>query len=175
MERITIKIAGQSGQGVNVLGEILTKAFKRAGFYTFGYREYPSLIKGGHASYQIDIASNSIFSPSQNLDILFVLNRQSTIWHESEFIKERPSVVFHDIANPRINHTEADAFRKSGTDMVYVPALKLASEVGGNELTSNLVSLGTIWRVLGLDKEILLNVIRAKFASKPKIVEIDVV
>jgi len=174
MERITIKIAGQSGQGVNVLGEILTKAFKRAGFYTFGYREYPSLIKGGHASYQIDIASNSIFSPSQNLDILFVLNRQSTIWHESEFIKERPSVVFHDIANPRINHTEADAFRKSGTDMVYVPALKLASEVGGNELTSNLVSLGTIWRVLGLDKEILLNVIRAKFASKPKIVEIDV-
>ncbi|MEO6728729.1 MAG: 2-oxoacid:acceptor oxidoreductase family protein [Candidatus Dojkabacteria bacterium] len=174
MDRITIKIAGQSGQGVNVLGEILTKAFKRAGLNTFGYREYPSLIKGGHASYQIDISSTPLFSASRNLNILFVLNRQSTIWHESEFIKEKPSVIFHDIANPRINGKEADAFNSASTEMVYIPALKLSQEVGGNELTSNLVSLGTIWRVLGLDKEILLDVIRAKFASKPKIVEIDV-
>src|SRR6185369_14360283 len=100
MDRITIKIAGQSGQGVNVLGEILTKAFKRAGLYTFGYREYPSLIKGGHASYQIDIASSPIYSPSKYLNLLFILNKQSTVWHENEFTKEKASVIFHDISNP---------------------------------------------------------------------------
>ncbi len=174
MHRITIKIAGQSGQGVNVLGEILTKAFKRAGLYTFGYREYPSLIKGGHASYQIEIASSPIYSASKNINILLVLNKQSTRWYESEFIKERSSVIFHDIQNPRINHIEAAALKKTATDMIYVPASDLSKEVGGNDLTSNIVTLGTIWRVLGLDKKVLFDVIRAKFASKPKIVEIDV-
>ncbi|MFS8130956.1 MAG: 2-oxoacid:acceptor oxidoreductase family protein, partial [Candidatus Dojkabacteria bacterium] len=174
MERITIKIAGQSGQGVNVLGEILTKAFKRAGLYTFGYREYPSLIKGGHASYQIEVASVPIFSPSKNINILFVLNKQSTKWYETEFTKERPSVIFHDIQNPRINHIEAEVFKRTSTDMIFVPALDLSMQAGGNDLTSNIVTLGTIWRILGLDKEILFDVIRAKFASKPKIVEIDV-
>lgn len=174
MNRLTIKIAGQSGQGVNVLGEILTKAFKRAGLYTFGYREYPSLIKGGHASYQIDIGSSQILAPSRNLNMLFVLNRQSTVWHEMEFAPERPSVIFHDIPNPRLNDKELNALKQANTNMIYVPALRLAQEVGGNDLTSNLVSLGTIWRVLGLDKEILIDVIRAKFASKPKIVELDV-
>ncbi|MEP7103917.1 MAG: 2-oxoacid:acceptor oxidoreductase subunit alpha [Candidatus Dojkabacteria bacterium] len=174
MERLTVKIAGQSGQGVNVLGEILTKAFKRSGLYTFGYREYPSLIKGGHSTYQIDVSNKQILSPSQNINILFVLNKQATLWYQDSFINEKPSVIFHDISNPRINKTENDVIKKSNTDMVYVPALRLAQEVGGNELTSNIVSLGTIWRILGLDKEILVDVIRAKFASKPKIVEIDV-
>jgi hypothetical protein len=45
-----------SGQGINSIGAIVAKGLKRSGCCVFGYREYPSLIKGGHASYQLDIS-----------------------------------------------------------------------------------------------------------------------
>ncbi len=54
MPRVSVKIAGASGQGINSIGEIAGKGLKRSGYCVFGYREYPSLIKGGHASYQLD-------------------------------------------------------------------------------------------------------------------------
>ena len=59
MTRFSTKIVGSSGQGINSIGAIIAKGLKRSGYFVFGYREYPSLIKGGHASYQLDIAASS--------------------------------------------------------------------------------------------------------------------
>ena len=56
MPRISVKIVGASGQGLNSIGAIVAKGLKRSGYCVFGYREYPSLIKGGHASYQLDVS-----------------------------------------------------------------------------------------------------------------------
>ena len=62
--RYAVKVVGESGQGVNSIGEVLDKSLKDIGLYIFGYREYPSLIKGGYASYQIDMASSKINASS---------------------------------------------------------------------------------------------------------------
>ena len=60
LRRVAIKFAGESGQGVNSIGEIIAKACKRSGFKVFAYREYPSLIQGGNAAYQIDVSDNQV-------------------------------------------------------------------------------------------------------------------
>ena len=65
MDRITIKFAGASGQGINATGHIFTKVLNSIGLQTFGYREYPSLIKGGVASYQVDCSSKPINSSTK--------------------------------------------------------------------------------------------------------------
>ena len=75
--RFVIKVAGESGMGVNSVGEILAKTLKDTGLYVFGYREYPSLIKGGYACYQIDIADKQIKSSSSQCDILLSFSRMS--------------------------------------------------------------------------------------------------
>jgi 2-oxoglutarate/2-oxoacid ferredoxin oxidoreductase subunit alpha len=49
MPRISVKIVGASGQGINSIGAIVAKGLKRSEYCVFGYREYPDLIKGGHA------------------------------------------------------------------------------------------------------------------------------
>ena len=43
-------------------------------FPTGGYREYPSLIKGGHASYQLDISNRQIRSTETKVNVLVALN-----------------------------------------------------------------------------------------------------
>ena len=65
MPRISLKIVGASGQGINSIGAIVAKGLKRSGYCVFGYREYPSLIKGGHASYQLDISDQGIAAPKR--------------------------------------------------------------------------------------------------------------
>jgi 2-oxoglutarate ferredoxin oxidoreductase subunit alpha len=173
-ERFSIKIAGQSGQGINVLGEILIKAFKNVGFHTYGYREYPSLIKGGHASYQIDISDKVIKSSSNTVDVLLVLNRQSMVWYLDNFESGKTNTIFHVINNPRINEEELNIIKEKDIKFAYIPATKLAVEVGGDHLTGNIVSIGVIWKTLGLDPEALVNAVQEKFKDKPKIVDLDI-
>src|ERR1700757_1018384 len=74
MPRISLKMVGASGQGVNSIGAIIAKGLKRSGYCVFGYREYPSLIKGGHASYQLDISNELIRSTEMKVNVLIALN-----------------------------------------------------------------------------------------------------
>src|ERR1700722_4111653 len=74
MPRISLKIVGASGQGINSIGAIIAKGLKRSGYCVFGYREYPSLIKGGHASYQLDISNQDIRNTEMKVNVLVALN-----------------------------------------------------------------------------------------------------
>jgi len=47
------KIGGEAGFGIVTSGAIFAKACLRAGMSVFDYMEYPSLIRGGHTTYQI--------------------------------------------------------------------------------------------------------------------------
>lgn len=171
MKRFVIKIVGASGQGVNVLGEILAKTLKRSGYHVFAYREYPSLIKGGHATYQLDVSDKKIEASASQVDLVMVLNKQATQWHVDEV--KTNGIIFHDIDNPRINSTEAEAMRSKNIKLIYIPAFKLSLEVGGNMLTSNIVSIGALWKILGEEFSVIEEVIKKIFADKPKFLETD--
>lgn len=170
--RYALKIAGSSGQGINTVGEIISLALKRAGLYVFAYREYPSLIKGGHATYQIDFSNHPVNSYTATVDVIVVLNKQATKWHLDEI--KPGGIIFHDIDNPRINTFEAQQMQEKDIKLVYIPAIKLAQSVGGNEMVSNIVLLGYIWKIFKLDFTFIEQVVRDKFASKPQFVELDV-
>ena len=45
--RINILIGGKAGQGINKVSEIISKVLVKLGYFTFNYRDYPSLIRGG--------------------------------------------------------------------------------------------------------------------------------
>ena len=75
--RISVKITGESGQGINSIGEVVAKALKECGYYTFGYREYPSLIKGGHAFHQVDFSDRPLNSSSNQVDLMVSFSRVS--------------------------------------------------------------------------------------------------
>jgi 2-oxoglutarate ferredoxin oxidoreductase subunit alpha len=80
LTRLSIKLLAQSGQGIDTIGNILSKSLNKFGYYVVGYREYPSLIKGGNASYKIDFANKQIRSVKQETNIICVLNFQNLKW-----------------------------------------------------------------------------------------------
>jgi 2-oxoglutarate ferredoxin oxidoreductase subunit alpha len=170
--RNVIKVAGESGQGVNSLGSILTKALCKTGYHIFGYREYPSLIKGGHASYQIDISDKEIKSSSAKCQLLVCTSRSSV--HAYLMTLADGGILIH--SQPRLIFTpEETAFiHDHRIEVIHLEAREMSKAAGGNELTANMVLLGFTWQLLGLDLETLNSVVSLEFADKPKVLEADV-
>lgn len=171
INRFTIKFAGESGQGINSLGEITARALKNSGYKIFGYREYPSLIRGGYASYQIDIGNDNVNSSSQFCNILVCLSRKSVYQYLHDLHQD--GLLIHTLSSLTFKPEDQEFIKANSIDIKYIDALTMAKEQGGTALMSNMILLGIIAEVLGLDIEILNEIVKIEFADKPKLLEID--
>ncbi|MBU3935662.1 2-oxoacid:acceptor oxidoreductase family protein, partial [Patescibacteria group bacterium] len=70
---ITIKIAGPAGLGIKSGGLLLSEILLAHGFHLHDYSEYPSLIRGGHNTYQVSFSSSNFFAPLYQVDLFFSL------------------------------------------------------------------------------------------------------
>lgn len=171
MTRTTLRIAGESGSGLASLERILMSALKSLGFYLHADREYPSVIKGGHAVVQFDFGPEPIFSLSQNVNVLLALDSPGLIQY-IDTVREGGVVIHTFERHERVPSIAKTAAEKNLT-MLYVPARAMAMELAHTDLVANMVLLGFLWKVFGLDQVALEGPVKKQFASKPKLLKID--
>ncbi len=160
MNEFSIKIVGPAGFGIKSTGIILAKFFTRQGFNVFGYTEYPSLIRGGHNTYQINISDKQVQSSSEKCDILIPLTLEA-LKKEIANIKQGGLVICDEALKQRIKKIK----NQKNLEIISAPLVKIAKESGG-ELMKNTVALGILIKILGLDLKILGNVLKDVFAEK---------
>ncbi|MFA5020380.1 MAG: 2-oxoacid:acceptor oxidoreductase family protein [Candidatus Pacearchaeota archaeon] len=85
--RLTILIGGKAGQGINKLSEIVSKVMSDYGYFTFNYRDYPSLIRGGHNFNVLSISDKRIGSIESKIDIIVALDKKTVEMHKKELKK----------------------------------------------------------------------------------------
>jgi len=90
----TIKIAGPAGMGIKSGGNLMSSYFQKLGFYFTDYSEYPSLVRGGHNTYQTSLSQKPIHSVYKYIDIFFSLKPDHFFPHQDEFSKD--SLVLSD-------------------------------------------------------------------------------
>lgn len=171
MTRASIRIAGSSGSGLVITGAIMMNALKKHGFYLNSDREYPSLIKGGYANYTVDLDVKPVYSLSQNIDLVLAVDRIGLMNGIDEV--KYGGIIVHDDDRYQLIPGMLEKVREKALSMAYIPARKIAHENGGNELMTNMVTLGLAWRIMGLPYEILAAEVTKKFARKPQHLEID--
>ncbi|MFH1238284.1 MAG: 2-oxoacid:acceptor oxidoreductase family protein [archaeon] len=81
--RLSIIIGGRAGQGINKVSEIVSNVLANYGYFTFNYRDYQSLIRGGHNFNVVSISDVSIESHEAFADILVALDEQTVQIHKS--------------------------------------------------------------------------------------------
>ncbi|PIT89811.1 2-oxoacid:acceptor oxidoreductase subunit alpha [Candidatus Kuenenbacteria bacterium CG10_big_fil_rev_8_21_14_0_10_36_11] len=162
MNNISIKIAGPAGFGIKVTGQILAKVFLRLGADVFAYTEYPSLIRGGHNTYQIDISDTDVSSPSEKTDILIA------------FTSEALSKEINNINNEAIvicdEKITLDSRLRENDKVVMAPLVEIAKNAGG-ELMKNTVALGLLLKILNLPLEKANEVLADTFGNKGEVAE----
>lgn len=132
----------------------MAKALSRSGLYINGYTEYPSLIRGGHNTYQVLASEKQVSNPRWNLDILVALNEEGVVLHEDE-IDERTKIVVDESVKIEGNKGK----------LIQVPLLEKAKELG-NPIVQNVIALGVSAALIGVEISIFEELIEEEFGKK---------
>jgi 2-oxoglutarate/2-oxoacid ferredoxin oxidoreductase subunit alpha len=135
----TIKIAGPAGMGIKSIGQLFSKILIVHGFNLADYSEYPSLVRGGHNTYQITFSLDKVFAPAHQVDMFFSINPSHWQQHINEFTQK--TLIFSDEEN--------NQKIKKGI-FSNLPLKTLAGEIG-SPLVVNTISLGVAVYLLGFD------------------------
>lgn len=139
----TIKIAGPAGLGIKSIGQLFSKILIAHGFNLTDYSEYPSLVRGGHNTYQISFSLDKVYAPYHQVDMFFSINPGHWQQHLEEFNSK--TLIFSD----------EDNTQKSLKNGIFssLPLKTLAGEIG-SPMVVNTISLGVAIYLLGFDIEL---------------------
>lgn len=163
-ETVTIGIGGEAGQGVGRSGMLLGKALMRAGFYTYGNIDYPSLIRGGHNYYTVRTSHRKVTSILEKPDLVVALNKETVLLHQEE-VNSGGGIIYD--AKADFNESE---FTRTDIEYYPVPLSEVVDELDGPNIMRNTVALGSVAALIGLDVDCLEEVISETFKGREKII-----
>lgn len=137
---LELAIVGAAGEGIQTIGEIVSRVILSHGYPVLTAKEYESRIRGGNNSYRIRIGEEPPLGLQEKADILLPLNREAAEHY-------------------------ADLLRPGGT-LIELPFADLAEKAGGAKLYANTVAAGALVAALGIEPETLEGVLTAMFSRK---------
>mgnify|MGYP006284431465 FL=1 len=143
-----IVIAGEAGQGLLTVGNILSKALVRCGYPILVTKAYMSRIRGGHNTFAIRAGDAPVPGPGGTIDLLVALNAES-VEIQGDYVSEQGLIMCSgDVNTDRKN-------------VLRVPFDELA-----DKKTENIAALGVISGLLDLDTETVLGTMTDIFGSR---------
>lgn len=169
MKRLRIKIVGQSGMGLLSVGEMLIDAFNELGLFVACDREYPSLIKGGHSCFTINVSDERIFALSEFADVMVAIDSVSL--NEYFDFLDDGGILIHGMEKPLSIKRILEKAVDKNVKVLHLNAREVSKENGGNVLMQNTVLVGMAWKALGLELEVLNTALKKKFGEKVNVIE----
>lgn len=156
-ENVSIVLCGQAGMGIQTVEFLLTRILKLAGYNVFATKEYMSRIRGGTNSTEIRMSSEAIGASISRIDILIPLNK-GAIQHVEKRISPQ-TVILAD------KEAIGEDFDQTRHKFVDVPFTKAASEIG-DKIYSNVVAVGVMARMFGIELQTVSKFVRQFFSDK---------
>ncbi|MEQ1849728.1 MAG: 2-oxoacid:acceptor oxidoreductase subunit alpha [Candidatus Peribacteraceae bacterium] len=171
MVRTSLKIVGASGQGIDSIGEVVAKALKRAGYCVFGYREYPSLIKGGHASYQLDFSDEEIRSTETTVNIVIALNHHGLEINVPDL--KVGGILIHSTESWKFPKEIETLIKERDLKIIEFPVEKILKEMKAKPILGNMLLTSFVWAILGQKADALKEMVRERFAKKKDVLDVN--
>lgn len=164
MDVMSIKVAGPAGSGVKSIGLLLQKTLQRLKFSTFGYTEYPSLIRGGNNMFQVDFACHQINSSNSKANILVCLDKPSMDLHKKDLSSN--ALIIYDPGEADEKVIEEIKAQSPGIIFLGVNIANVLKENNIPPIMENSMQLGLIMAVCKLDISALESTISWIFKAK---------
>ncbi|MDA3900724.1 MAG: 2-oxoacid:acceptor oxidoreductase subunit alpha [Spirochaetes bacterium] len=157
MKDISIVIAGEAGQGVQTVEEILVGVLKISGYHICATKEYESRVRGGSNSTQIRVSDHQITAFVDRIDLLIPFNVDA--YNHSKNRLSSSSKLITDPAN------EIDITELEKSQIIEVKLQEIAKEIG-NPIYANTIIAGIIIGLFSADKEAAGKLLDSKFNKK---------
>lgn len=158
---LTLKLAGEAGQGVESSGAGFARALHRAGLHVFTWSDYMSRIRGGHNSFAIRVsASRPVGAPTDRVHLLLAFDEASVEAHLAEMEPGGLFLLDEPLARlvPRVE--------AAGVQGLAAPFSRIAEEAGGSKVMANTAALGMAAALMGVGLESIEGVIQENFGRR---------
>ncbi|MDR1821927.1 MAG: 2-oxoacid:acceptor oxidoreductase family protein [Oscillospiraceae bacterium] len=147
--------AGSGGQGIILMGQMVTYAAMYAGYNTTYYPSYGPEMRGGTANCTVIVSDAAVSSPIVfEADTVVAMNLPSLIKFEPMVKTGGTLLVNSSIVDRKAERTDIN--------VLYVPVLEIANELGASK-AQNMVMLGAAVRASGVvPQEMIEKVMREK-------------
>jgi len=153
---LTIRIVGESGEGIVSTGEILSHILKGLGQQLMTFRTYPAEIKGGQCLFQLRFAEKPLHTPGEDPEILICFDEKSYFEHGIK--KDNGLLIYNSDDTAPENHKPLVA--------LGLPFTTISRDEIGVMQSKNMVALGAIGNLLNINKEQLHQFTKKWFRSK---------
>ena len=188
---VTVRLAGDSGDGMQLLGTQLTNASALAGNDVATFPDFPAEIRAprgtraGVSGFQVQFSAEEIFTPGDGVDALIAMNPAALVTNIGDLKKSGILIVnsdgfdAKDLKLAKLTENPLEDGTVEGYRLIKVAMTKLTR--GAVESTGlsvkladrckNFFAMGLVFWLYGRDVEPTLRFIDAKFASKPEVAE----
>lgn len=192
---ITVRLAGDSGDGMQLLGTQLTNTSALAGNDVATFPDFPAEIRAprgtraGVSGFQVQFASEEIFTPGDQLDALVVMNPAAMVTNLSDLRKGGILIANEDGFNEKefkLAKVESNPLEASVLEETYrifkVPMTQLTRKAVAEHGLSqkiadrckNFFAMGLVYWLFGRSLEPTLRFIDLKFGKKPDVAAANV-
>jgi len=154
---VTVRVAGEGGEGVVSVGEILTRSAANSGLDVFTFRSYPAEIKGGLAMIQVRMSTETLGSIGRDADVLMAFNQEAIdVWGDR---MSPGGVVLYDPRHAKL--PEDYPFTA-----IEVPLHDTAMKETGARISKNIVALAAVVAALDIPEDKATDLIVKRFKRK---------
>ena len=156
MDDFSVLIGGKAGFGIDKAGLIIARIFNQLGYRIYVYRDYPSLIRGGHTFSIIRASKDRIAIHQNKIDFLLALNQDTWNLHKNRLRKE--CFFIYDCEQVKIN--------VDSTCGVALAIGKILKEENAPEVMRNTCSIGALCKATGIGAKILEDVLKKEISKE---------
>ncbi len=147
----TILIGGRAGQGTAVTSYFIGKVFTELGYYVFNYRDYPSLIRGGHNFNVLRVSNRPVYSHTDKYDIIVAFDQKTVNLHQKNLKKEGFILGDKDLRAKRLKKIDIKP---------------ILNKLKAPQIIENDILIGWLFKYFGVDKKFLLEEAEKIFGGK---------
>jgi len=152
----SILFGGKAGDGIDTAGLIIARILNQLGCRIYIYRDYPSVIRGGHTFSIIRASKNKVSAHQEKVDFIIALNQETLDLHRGKLKKD--CFFIYDADQVNINPT--------GTCGTGVALGKILKEENAPQVMRNSCLIGAFSKTAGIKWEILEQVFRKNIAKE---------
>ena len=157
MDNFSLLIGGKAGDGIDRAGLIIARILSQLGYRLYIYRDYPSIIRGGHTFSIIRASQKKIACHLDRVDFLLALNQDSVNFHKSR-IKDNTFLIY-----------DSDLVKLEGLpasiQSLGLPLAKIVKEENALPVMRNSCIIGGFCKAIGLEWDILEKAFRKNISK----------
>jgi len=156
MNEFSVLIGGKAGFGIDKAGLIIGRIFNHLGYRIYIYRDYPSLIRGGHTFSIIRASKDKIAIHHNKVDFLLALNQDTLNFHRKRL--KQDCLFIYDSEQVKISSDHV-----CGAGLAIGKILK---EENAPEVMRNTCIIAGFCKAVGIDLKILEDVLKEELSKE---------